>query len=102
MIKTDKEGFLTDINDWSESVADDLADAEAITLTQDHWEVIRLVRRYYETHRLFPPNRVLVSLMKKELGEHRGSSIHLMTLFSGKPARVLAKISGLPKPPNCD
>lgn len=101
-IKTDKEGFLTNRDDWSEMVAENLASVEAIVLTDQHWEVIHLVRRYYQAHRLFPPNRVLVGLMKKELGDKYGTSIHLMTLFSGKPARVLAKISGLPKPPNCD
>ena len=102
MVTLDKEGFLIDREQWCKSIADDLAKAEGIALDQDHWEVIHLVRHYYEQYRLFPQNRVLVNQMKQKLGPEKGTSIHLMTLFTGKPARVLAKISGLPKPPNCD
>jgi len=101
-LETDPEGFLVSREDWNLSVAQHIAQLEGISLQDEHWEVINLVRDYYATHRLFPPNRVLVKQMKIKLGENQGSSIHLMTLFTGKPARVLAKISGLPKPPNCD
>ena len=99
---TDKEGFLRDLNDWSEAVAVELAEVDAITLTDDHWEIIHLVRDYYETYRLFPQNRVLVKRIGRAFGREKGTSIHLMTLFSGKPARVIARVAGLPKPPNCD
>lgn len=101
-LKTDPEGFLVSLDDWNQAVAQHIAQSEGISLQDEHWDVINLVRDYYAVHRLFPPNRVLVKQMKLRLGENQGSSIHLMTLFTGKPARVLAKISGLPKPPNCD
>ncbi len=99
---TDKEGFLRDRADWNAEVATTLAGHEGIALNDSHWEVVHLIRRYYETYRLFPPNRVLVKQIGLELGAEKGNSIYLMTLFSGKPARVLARIAGLPKPPNCD
>lgn len=100
--ETDKEGFLRSLEDWNEAVADELAAADQITLTDEHWEVIRLVRQYYADYRVFPANRILVSRMKDALGASKGSSIYLMSLFTGKPAKVIARISGLPKPPNCD
>lgn len=100
--KTDKEGFLRNLDDWSEAVACEIAEQDDIELTADHWEIIHLVRGYYESYRLFPQNRVLVKRIGEELGREKGTSIHLMTLFTGKPARVIARIAGLPKPPNCD
>lgn len=102
MVEKDSEGFLRDLNDWSEEIAQELAAQDGITLSPDHWEIIHLVRNYYTEYRLFPQNRVLVKRIGEALGKEKGTSIHLMTLFTGKPAKVLARVSGLPKPPNCD
>ena len=98
----DKEGFLRNLDDWDEDVANELAAQDAITLTEDHWEVIRLIREYYDQYNLAPANRVMVKAVKERYGTEKGSSIYLMKLFTGKPAKVLARISGLPKPANCD
>lgn len=98
----DSEGFLKDLNLWNPDVAVFLAEVEGIALTPEHWEIIQLVRNYYGTYRLFPPLRVLVTQVKNQFGPAKGSSIHIMGLFTGKPVRVIARIAGLPKPPNCD
>jgi tRNA 2-thiouridine synthesizing protein E len=98
----DKEGFLRDVTEWDIAVADTLAAGEKITLTSEHWEIIRLVRDYYDSYRLFPANRVLVKRIRETYGSDKGTSIYLMSLFTARPARVIAKIAGLPKPPDCD
>ena len=100
--ETDAEGFLRHIDDWNENVAELLAAGVGIALEDGHWEVIRIARNYYESHAIFPANRVLISRMKQELGEDKGDSIYLMGLFTGKPRRHIALIAGLPKPSNCD
>ncbi len=97
----DKEGFLRNLNDWSETVAVELARAENISLSPDHWEIIRLLRVFYNRHQIAPANRALVSLVKKELGADKGRSVYLMRLFRGSPAKTASKIAGLPKPDNC-
>ncbi len=98
----DKEGFLVSLGDWSPEVADQLASAEGIELTDEHWRIISLVRDYYDRYHLSPATRVLVNLVGRELGPEYGRSIYLMKLFSGKPAKLVSKIAGLPKPSNCD
>ena len=100
--QTDQEGFLCDLADWSREVAVELAARDGITLTDDHWEVINLVRDYYRDYKLFPSNRVLVKRIGETFGKEKGNSIYLMSLFTGRPVRVIAKVAGLPKPPNCD
>jgi tRNA 2-thiouridine synthesizing protein E len=102
LLQTDNEGFLKNIGDWNRVTAIQLAASDGITLTEDHWEVVDLVRDYYKTYRLFPANRVLVSKVGELYGQEKGNSIYLMQLFNGKPAKNIAKIAGLPKPPNCD
>ena len=91
--------------DWREWQAEDasvIAENFGILLNEDHWKVIEIVRNYYQSYRLFPPNRVLINLIMKEQGPEKANSIHLMKLFSGTPAKVLAQLAGLPKPANCD
>lgn len=101
-VETDKEGFLRNLSDWNETVAAALARSEDIELTGEHWEIIELAREYYETYHLSPATRVLVKITGERFGADKGRSIHLMKLFSGKPAKLVSKIAGLPKPPNCD
>ena len=98
----DQEGFLRTLSDWNEDVALLLADSEGIELSKEHWEVINLVRDYYRQYQISPATRVLVKVTREHLGKEKGNSIHLMKLFSGKPAKLISKISGLPKPRNCD
>ncbi len=97
----DSEGFLLAYENWNETLACEIAAEENITLTQPHWEIIHLVRQFYAQFDLAPVNRALVNHVKSELGEEKGNSIYLMQLFPGSPAKLAAKIAGLPKPANC-
>jgi len=100
-IALDKEGYLVELADWNEDVATSLASQEQITLGPSHWEVINLLRIFYNRHQMSPANRALVNLVKRELGIDKGKSVYLMKLFRGSPAKTASKISGLPKPENC-
>ncbi|WP_431688916.1 TusE/DsrC/DsvC family sulfur relay protein [Hahella sp. NBU794] len=97
----DKDGFLVNLNDWSPTIAEEIAAHENIALTPEHWEIIDLVREFYDEFGLSPVNRVLVKTTGAKLGQDKGSSIYLMQLFPGGPAKIACKIAGLPKPNNC-
>lgn len=97
----DKQGFLVNLNDWDEAVADLIAKEENISLTKAHWEVIHLLRNFYHEYAISPAMRILVKTVKQQLGEEKGNSIHLLSLFPGSPAKIASKIAGLPKPTNC-
>jgi len=101
VIDLDKEGYLIDLADWDETVATALAQQEEIALGPAHWEIINLLRIFYNRHQMSPANRALVNLVKRDLGAEKGKSIYLMKLFRGSPAKTASKISGLPKPENC-
>lgn len=97
----DKEGFLLNLSDWSPEVAEQIARAEGIQLTDEHWEIIELLRSYYRQFDASPAMRPLVKYCALKLGAEKGKSIHLMRLFPGSPAKIGSKIAGLPKPENC-
>jgi len=100
-LNIDKEGFLKNISDWTPDVAHLLAESEGITLTEEHWEIINLLRNFYQQFEISPAMRILVKTAKISLGDEKGNSIHLMKLFPGSPAKLASKIAGLPKPTNC-
>ncbi len=100
-IAVDEEGFLKDPSLWTPEVTIQLAESEGITLTEAHWELIHLVRAFYEEYDLSPAMRPLVKAVKQQLGEEKGNSLYLLSLFPESPAKRLAKLAGLPKPANC-
>jgi tRNA 2-thiouridine synthesizing protein E len=100
-IATDKDGFLKNLEDWSPEVASALAEDSAISLTEQHWELIQLVQRYYKQFGLSPAMRPLIKYAKLEFGSDKGNSLYFLTLFPGSPAKILSKVAGLPRPDNC-
>lgn len=100
-IEVDQEGYLADLNDWSEPVAEALARQEDLQLEKEHWEILRLLRAFYEEFQLSPATRPLIKYAALKLGPDKGNSMHLNRLFKGTPAKLAAKLAGLPKPSNC-
>lgn len=97
----DKDGFLIHLNDWSPEVANILAQQEGIELTEQHWEVLRTLQQFYTEFDLSPAMRPLTRYLKEKLGANKATSIYLLQLFPGSPAKVAAKLAGLPRPENC-
>ncbi|MDX1657741.1 MAG: TusE/DsrC/DsvC family sulfur relay protein [Nitriliruptorales bacterium] len=93
-VHVDDEGFLTEYEDWDETLAKVLADNIGIDLTDEHLEVLRFLRDDY-----------------REQGEtatlRRVSTVggfptkRLFELFPKKPAKKMAYVAGLPKPVGC-
>lgn len=100
-IERDPQGFLVELSDWNEYIAQEIAKEEGIELTEAHWEVIHALRAFYQEFEVSPAMRILVKLCKERLGEDKGSSIYLLGLFPDSPAKLASKIAGLPKPTNC-
>ena len=97
----DKQGYLTNPSVWNEQIAQAIASEEGIELTDDHWQVIWYVRKFYEEFNTSPSIRPLVKYLAKEWSEDKGSSIYLHILFPEGPAKQATKIAGLPKPARC-
>ncbi|MDU8924473.1 TusE/DsrC/DsvC family sulfur relay protein [Pasteurellaceae bacterium LIM206] len=100
-IETDADGYLLDLNQWSEEVAKAIAIKEHIELTEAHWEVIRFVRAFYAEYKTSPAIRMLVKAMAQKLGPDKGNSRYLQRLFPDGPAKQATKLAGLPKPVKC-
>ena len=94
-LETDKEGYLKHLSDWNPNVAEWLAEGVNVTLNKDHWDVIHALRNFYADTGISPAMRILVKIVKQKVSLEKGNSIHLLTLFPGRPALLAAKIAGL-------
>ena len=94
-VDTDDEGFFTGPGQWTVDMAPQIARAEGITkLTDRHWQVINFMRHEYKIRGTGPTVRVL--------GKTSGVTIkELYELFPKGPAKIAAKIAGIPKPRGC-
>ena len=94
-VDVNDEGFFVHPEQWCEEMADELARAEGLDDLSDlHWQVIRFMRKEYEEKGTGPTVRVL--------GKASGVSVkQLYELFPKGPAKVAAKIAGIPKPRGC-
>jgi dissimilatory sulfite reductase related protein len=73
----------------------ELAAREGIaTLTDGHWQVVRFMRSEYLTKGTGPSVRAL--------GKTSGVSVKdLYALFPKGPAKIAARVAGIPKPKGC-
>jgi len=99
--ETDEEGYLVNLSDWSEEIANQIAQGENVEMSPNHWEVVNFLRRYYEEYQVAPAVRVLTKAIGKALGPEKGNSQYLYELFPYGPAKQACKIAGLPKPTGC-
>ena len=100
-IETDNDGYLKESGQWSKALAEVIAEKEGITLSPEHWEVVRFVREFYLEFNTSPAIRMLVKAMANKFGEEKGNSRYLYRLFPKGPAKQATKVAGLPKPVKC-
>jgi len=89
------EGFFTEPDEWTREMAVELAQEAGIDeLTENHWTVIDFMRAQYFEKGTGPTVRVL--------GKTSGVTVkELYLLFPKGPAKMAAKIAGIPKPRGC-
>ena len=94
-VELDSEGFLVDPTTWTEELAAELARESGIPeLTPRHWQVVNYMRTAYLETGQAPSIR--------SLGKQSGVPIkELYELFPKGPAKLAARIGGIPKPRGC-
>ena len=94
-VQLNEEGFFEDPNSWTPAMAEEMAKADGIDeLTPQHWTVLNFMRKEYFEKGTGPTVRVL--------GKASGVNVKdLYLLFPKGPAKMAARIAGIPKPKGC-
>jgi len=100
-LKLDENGHLKDPNQWTQSIAAQLAQKDNLTLTKNHWQIILLIRDIYLKTGTTPPMRLLIKAIKNKISQECANSRYLYQLFPDGPVRLASKYAGIPKPKHC-
>ena len=94
-VDVNEEGFFERPEQWTPAIAAEIARADGIEeLTDRHWQVIDFMRREYAEKGAGPTVRILGKLSGVPVKE-------LYSLFPKGPAKMAARIAGIPKPKGC-
>jgi TusE/DsrC/DsvC family sulfur relay protein len=93
-VRVDAEGFLTEYDEWDEDLANVLAAAIGIELTDAHWKVIHFLREDYKEKGETATTRRVQAVGGVPVKEQ-------FALFPRKPGKKMAYVAGLPKPRGC-
>ncbi len=95
-LEVDDDGFLLEA-DFSDEIVPVIAEAENITLTDEHWQVINFMRRKFQEDGQTPNFRNMVAELTDE-DDSVDWKKRLYDLFPLQPNRQSAKVAGLTKP----
>ena len=96
-IETNDTGYLINLDDWTERVAEVMAEKEGITLTEKHWDLIKFLReQYFDAGGLNPNTRTIVKAMHEIWGGNVDSK-SIYDLFPMDPSKQGGRIAGVPE-----
>lgn len=93
-VEVNEEGFMTDPEQWSETICVELATNIGVEMTDAHWDVIQFLRADYSEQGETATLRRVTQVSGTPTKE-------LFKLFPKKPAKKMAYVAGLPKPHGC-
>ncbi len=92
-VSLDKEGYLTDVSQWTMEIAKVIANQEGIELTDQHCEVLAFLQECQQ-------NSVPLSI--RTVGKKGPVTIkEFYDLFPGGPLKKASRIAGISKPASC-
>ncbi len=94
-LETDDQGYLLE-PDYRDEVVTAIAQAEGITLNEDHWKVVQWLRDEYREHGHTPNFRNMLKGLDEVLPGCDSKSLY--DLFPVGPAKQGPKVAGLPQP----
>lgn len=92
-IATTANGFLENTQDWSKELAEHMATADGIELSDRHWNLIDFLREAFVGDGTQPNTRKIVKAMSDAWGE-KVSQKDVYALFNGDPSKIAGKYAG--------
>ena len=92
-VSVTEDGYMSDMNEWNEEIAKELAKEESIELTENHFKVLDFLRTQQSKGSVL----TIRSVGKSGIVDIKG----FYELFPGGPLKISTKIAGLPKPASC-
>jgi len=90
------DGYLKNMNDWTPELAEKIALKEGITLTEQHWDVLNIMREYYAEYNTSPILKLLRRELAMQYGKERATLASLDALFPNGVQTQGSRLAGVP------
>jgi tRNA 2-thiouridine synthesizing protein E len=92
-VEVTEQGYLTDFNQWSKEIGNEIAKEKDINMTDEHWKVITYLQEKHKNEE---------SLSVRGIKKSGVVNIkEFYNLFPGGPLKISTMIAGIPKPKSC-
>lgn len=101
-IQLSEAGWLENLDEWNEELAAQIAINEKIgELTDEHWDIIKTAREFFQDEGIVAEPRKFSKAMKEKFGTDRSSQKYIYSLFPTGLIKCANKVAGLPRPKGC-
>ena len=94
-VQLDAEGYLLNPADWSVAITEQMAEYDNLILTDDHWQLIDFLHRFFREYQLAPELSVLSRNLCRDQHNCRWTRKYINRLFPGG-TKTACRYAGLP------
>jgi len=95
-VETCSEGYIVNLDEWSEDFVHALAAHEGLELTEEHWQIIRYIREYHDRNNVQPNVRTMIKHFREKWGAEKGTNRYLHDIFpKGGPQKQGNRLAGI-------
>ena len=96
-IETTENGYLVNLEDWTQAVGQAIADVDKLEMTEKHWDIVNYLRdEHFNNGGAEPNERTILKVMSKQWGS-KATSKDMYNMFPEMPSKQGRKIGGLPQ-----
>ena len=98
-VERDSDGYLVDPDDWNEELARQLASEWNLDLREEHLDVMRYMREWFDVHRIIPDVRDVAKYIMQQKGvTKKEAQRYLFTLFPHGYMQQGCQLAGMRRP----
>ncbi len=96
-VEFNDSGYMLDFDDWDDEIANALALADNLELTDDHWTIISFIRDFFGEYEVTPSSNAVIKAVGDMVAAEGSSSNIIDQLFPLDGYDQACRVAGLPE-----
>lgn len=96
-VEFNDSGYMMDFDEWDDEIANALAAADDLKLTQSHWAVINYIRELFGEYEITPSVTSVIKAAGDKISEQEPAATIIDQLFPQDGYNQACRLAGLPE-----
>ncbi len=96
-VEFNDSGYMLDFDEWDDEIANALAAADDLQLTECHWAVINYIREFFGEYEITPSQVAVIKAVGDRMAEHDCTAKTMGQLFPLDGYDQACRLAGLPE-----